>query len=428
MRLGFDASRFHEDRNRIIRQNFLFGVMVVIVAIGLGWLFTHYLVKPIKHLETIAQRFGQGSLSVRASIQSGDEIQRLGERFNTMADQIESKINDLRTIEELNKKISARLRPEKLYERIVQVVGQTWNLPHVGLILESLDQDLEIVAGYRMNSLSRDTLDQLADPLEKLHHQTLERADATTQRPVDYEELEPLFSIPEDETLSDGIVFKLIGDDADQILGYFVLGLREDRLETDTIKLLRTLNHHIEIAVQNAKNYERAVTDDLTGLYTRRFFEMALDEEMEKADPDERPLSLIMIDIDDFKEYNDTYGHPAGDKALESVADLFQKEVRGSDLKEASRETDTVARYGGEEFSIILPATSGDQARNVSERIVRGVAGMDHLETQVTISLGLTEYQPGDNRRKFIERADRALYEAKSQGKNQVNYNPPETS
>lgn len=428
VRLGFDVSRFRQDRNRIIQQNLLFGGLVILIAIGLGWLFTHYLVKPIKHLETTAEKFGQGSLSVRASVDSGDEIQRLGEQFNTMAEQIENKINDLRTIEELNKKISASLRPEKLYERIVKLVSQTWDVPHVGLILESLDrEELEIVAGYQMSASPSEEIRSMIDDFEQLNRQTLERAEDETLPPSNFDQLEPLFSFSDDESLTDGLVLTLVGDDEDRRLGYFVLGLQNGQFEPNTIKLLRTLNHHIKIAVQNANNYERAVSDDLTGLYTRRFFEMELEEEMKKADPDERPLSLAMIDIDNFKDYNDTYGHPAGDDVLESVADLFREEVRGSDLREASRESDTVARYGGEEFSIILPATSGEQARNVGERIVNGVANIDHFETQVTISLGLTEYRSGESRTEFIERADEALYKAKSRGKNQVHYAPDET-
>jgi diguanylate cyclase (GGDEF)-like protein len=426
VRLGFDASRFRRDRNRIIQQNFLFGGLVILAAIALGWLFTHYLVKPIKHLEKTAQKFGEGSLSVRASVDSGDEIQRLGEQFNTMASQVESKINDLRTIEELNRKISARLRPEKLYDRIVNLVSQTWDVPYVGLILESVDRkELKIVSGYNMSAVPSENLRNMTDDLEELNRQTQERAETRTEYPMDHGALEPLFSMPDSESLSDGLVFKLVGgDDEDQRLGYFVMGQRDAQFESSSVKLLRTLSHHIKIAVQNANNYERAVTDDLTGLYTRRFFEMELEEEMEKAEGNQLPLSLAMIDIDDFKEYNDTYGHPAGDEVLETVADLFRSEVRGSDLKEASRESDTVARYGGEEFSIILPATTGEEGRRVGERIVEAVAEIDSFETQVTISLGVTEYRPDESRMEFIERADRALYEAKSQGKNRVCFKP----
>jgi diguanylate cyclase (GGDEF)-like protein len=203
-------------------------------------------------------------------------------------------------------------------------------------------------------------------------------------------------------------------------MGYLVMMKENDSFSTSQINLLQTLTHQIKIAVQNARNYQRAVTDDLTGLYTRRFFEMELEREIEQSNRASRPLSLAMIDIDDFKDYNDTFGHPEGDAVLERLAEVFRDEVRTSDIREASRKTDTVARYGGEEFAIILPDTDRDGARRVAERIVDRVANLDEFKRQVTVSIGVAEHRDGESREAFLKRTDNALYEAKNQGKNRT--------
>jgi diguanylate cyclase (GGDEF)-like protein len=147
---------------------------------------------------------------------------------------------------------------------------------------------------------------------------------------------------------------------------------------------------------------------------------MELESEIDQARHNGKDLSLAMIDIDDFKEYNDTYGHPAGDEVLKKVAAVFRNEVRTSDLKKASRETDTLARYGGEEFCIILPSTDLEGAEAVGQRIVESVESVDEFERTVTISMGIAEFRNGESKRELIERADKALYRAKNNGKNQV--------
>lgn len=428
VRLGFNAERFHADRNRIIRQNAVFGLLVLLAVTGLGWLVTRYIVKPIKHLESAARRFGRGELTTRADVQSGDEVQRLGEQFNTMAGRIEQQIEDLRTIEELNRKISARLRPEKLYDRIVNLVSNTWDIPHIVLILHNPRTGSHtLAAGYQVSESVEDELSEMIEPVRTLTRLTDEREDRTeSNRRKVLQSLKPMFEGDGETPLTDGFAFELEKKSEDDGVGYLVLAHRGETFDESQVNLLQTLTHQINIAVRNANNYERAVTDDLTGLYTRRFFEMELEEEMENHGAGGGELSLIMIDIDDFKEYNDTHGHPAGDEVLKRVAEVFRSEVRSSDLREASRQTDTVARYGGEEFSIILPSTDGDSARKVGQRIVERVESLDDFERTVTISLGVTKYTTGESRKDFVERADDALYHAKNNGKNQVHYREPE--
>ncbi|HKG13487.1 MAG TPA: sensor domain-containing diguanylate cyclase, partial [Pyrinomonadaceae bacterium] len=159
-----------------------------------------------------------------------------------------------------------------------------------------------------------------------------------------------------------------------------------------------------------------SITDPLTGLVNRRYLEERLQEELERSKRHRFAMSFMMVDIDDFKNYNDTHGHQAGDLALEMTAQC---------LKTALRSADVAARYGGEEFSILLPQTSLSEARVIAERIRRRIerTQFPHGKNQplgaVTVSIGISSFGPeADTPTSVIYAADRALYVAKSRGKN----------
>lgn len=158
--------------------------------------------------------------------------------------------------------------------------------------------------------------------------------------------------------------------------------------------------------------------DGLTELYNHRFFHQLLETEVSRARRYNRVVSLLMIDIDDFKRYNDAHGHPAGDAALKSLAQL---------LRHSSRNCDFVSRYGGEEFTVIVPEVSADSARRMAERIRKLVDeakfdGEDVMDGgRLTISVGVATFPvQASDKNELIERADQALYRAKALGKNRV--------
>jgi len=171
---------------------------------------------------------------------------------------------------------------------------------------------------------------------------------------------------------------------------------------------------------------ERLLTlDEKTGLHNFREFRRKLREEWFRAERYGMPLSLVLLDIDDFKKFNDTWGHPAGDRALREFATL----VAGG-----ARVTDTAARYGGEEFAVVLPHTELDMALRVAERIRAAVEdflfGVEGGTTRITVSAGVATY-PGsadvDSVDTLVRVADKALYEAKRTGKNRVVQAPSRT-
>lgn len=161
---------------------------------------------------------------------------------------------------------------------------------------------------------------------------------------------------------------------------------------------------------------ELSLTDELTGLFNVRYFNLCINEEIDRADRYERPLTLLMMDIDDFKTHNDTYGHPEGDIVLQRF---------GKEILPYLRRTDSVYRYGGEEFVVVLPETPLDEAIVIGERIRKTFSDMiftpiPDVHISKTLSIGLAQWKSGESLKDFIRRADELLYIAKKNGKNQV--------
>jgi len=158
--------------------------------------------------------------------------------------------------------------------------------------------------------------------------------------------------------------------------------------------------------------YDIATRDEKTGIYNHRFFSNIFDMELEKASRGMQNLSLVVIDIDYFKKFNDTYGHLVGDKVLLELAKTLSKKLRKYDI---------LSRFGGEEFFVLLPATTLSLAIKVAERLRKSLPENKALKKYgVTISLGVTEYKKGDTMKRMISRADKALYLSKKNGRNRV--------
>jgi diguanylate cyclase (GGDEF)-like protein len=181
--------------------------------------------------------------------------------------------------------------------------------------------------------------------------------------------------------------------------------------------LFEMLSLQVAIALEKATLYEKmkeqAITDGVTGLYTHRYFQERLIEEVKWSERTHKPLCLIMVDTDHFKKFNDTLGHPQGDSLLREIASL---------LKDSCRDSDLVCRYGGDEFTMILKETDKDGARKIAERIREAFElRLGKHKVKVTSSIGLACY-PTDAARKedLVKAADAALYESKRRGRNQV--------
>ena len=168
---------------------------------------------------------------------------------------------------------------------------------------------------------------------------------------------------------------------------------------------------------ESEKRYkDLSITDDLTGLFNQRHFYNQLRVEMDRIQRYKHPLALLLLDVDNFKIYNDTYGHLAGDKVLAKLGEVIRKSIR---------KTDSAYRYGGEEFTVILTETRGQDAGVAAERIRKGFSEEIFFPVplepvHVTLSVGIADYRDGEEITSFVKRVDQNMYEAKRKGKNCV--------
>lgn len=181
--------------------------------------------------------------------------------------------------------------------------------------------------------------------------------------------------------------------------------------------ILAERNRALDALRESQKKYqELSITDGLTNLFNSRHFYNQLKGEIERSNRYQHPLTLLMLDVDDFKQFNDTFGHLEGDKVLVGLADVIQKSIR---------RIDSAYRYGGEEFTVILPETDGVRGLHVAERIrsefkkavfspVKGAT------VHVSVSIGVAQYISDEVSKEFIKRADINMYKAKRLGKDQV--------
>ena len=170
-----------------------------------------------------------------------------------------------------------------------------------------------------------------------------------------------------------------------------------------------------EIKEARKKMTEMSITDELTGLYNRRYFIEILEQEVSRAERYKTDLALCMIDMDHFKRINDTYGHPAGDMVLSEVGELLHEGVRHSDL---------CCRYGDDELAVILPNTKQENADKACEKFLRILGGhMFKYESSffyITVSIGIASHRPSTSPDDLIACVDNALYQAKENGRNRI--------
>jgi len=192
-----------------------------------------------------------------------------------------------------------------------------------------------------------------------------------------------------------------------------------DSFDKHDLEVLDTIAPQIAVAIDRTTLRDKAgeyaqlsITDALTGLLNRRYLEERLTEEIKRSNRTGDAISFVLLDVDEFKSYNDKFGHPAGDEALRIVGRVLKETLRGADVP---------ARYGGEEFAVLLPQTSGEEAEVIAERIRRNVELTEFPKRRVTVSIGIASRTSSlNNVPDLIDAADKALYQAKRLGRNMV--------
>lgn len=198
-------------------------------------------------------------------------------------------------------------------------------------------------------------------------------------------------------------------------------------LNVDDMDFMAILSHQIAAGIEKARLFEKvqhmSQHDGLTGLYNYRIFQERLQREIVRTERTHKPLSLVMLDIDDFKKFNDSYGHLAGDEILKQLSAIIMRQIRSHSL-------DICCRYGGEEFTIVMPEQEYESAFLAAERLRKAIEAHTfvyqeddrRIESRLTVSIGVATMQNDDDRRveALVKKADEALYQSKRAGKNRV--------
>jgi len=240
-------------------------------------------------------------------------------------------------------------------------------------------------------------------------------------RPINFDLLEYQLNDPEAsaslDELHPEIVVPIIGPSG--LYGLILVGpkLLEDQYSPAELSFLDRLMSFASLAIQNSLHYEHSVRDGKTGLFNHGFFMLRLNDEIARTARIGHPFSVIVMDVDKFKNFNDNFGHLAGDAVLEQIAAAIRDNVRVQDIP---------SRFGGEEFTVLLPETSHQAALVVAERLRTAVAATivpwDTPLPQITISAGLASFQNQSpvTAAEMIRRADEALYLSKKRGRNRT--------
>ena len=325
-----------------------------------------------------------------------------------LLEEAERKAHQLGLLNRAFTRVASTLRPSELFDTLVEELHTTLNYPLVLIGLIDGDQiQLTASRGYTGLAAAVPVSSGVTGRVARTGKATLV---GDVRHDPDYQSWDP--------RVTQQACVPIIGQD--RVVGVINIEGIETKLTSADLDLLTTLAGYVSIALEKAQLYERtqvlATTDGLTGLLNYRSFWQALERELERSMRYGVPLSLIMIEIDQFKRFNDTYGHLRGDEVIRLVARVLQQEHR--------TQIDTIARYGGDEFMILLPHTTKVAAAEIAERVRRAVRAAPlsaAVAASVTLSLGVAAYpEDGKSTEALIEAADRSMYKAKTSGGNSV--------
>ena len=328
--------------------------------------------RTLRGLAEAAHGIARGKLSERVPVRGRDEFAMLGNAFNDMANQLEARLAELD---------AERARLRDAITRFGEALAATHDVNQQLRVIVEAAVEATDANGARLLA-SDGTLVETGDP------------DAEGER------IE--FGLTAGRTTFGTLT--IVGDDFD----------------TDQRLAASSLASHAAIALENARLRRiverQALIDGLTGIANRRQCEEALTTEIAQAERLGSTLTLVLADLDDFKAVNDAHGHAVGDDVLRAFAGVLRATVRDSDL---------AGRWGGEEFVLLLPGADAFGGAQLAERVREALAecsfeGRDGEQVQVTCSFGVAQHRPAGGERELFSAADRALYRAKSTGKNRV--------
>jgi diguanylate cyclase (GGDEF)-like protein len=328
---------------------------------------------------------------------------------------LERIIFDLQNLIEIALSLSSNLEFDSLIEAILYICIGHMIVDKVAIFLNSdldgVEFSLYMSRGYTLESTLKipqesklvGYLQSHCDIIDFTKSKELMLSDSLTKDV--FEKLEPEIIIPlKSKTSINGLIF----------LGKKIM---KTQYTVQNLLFLDKMAKFASVAVENSRLYRMATLDRMTGLYVHHYFQERLSEEIKRVGRSNVSLTLLMADLDHFKNINDTYGHYQGDIIMKGTAKVIQQNIRGFDI---------ASRYGGEEFAIILTETDVDEAYTIAERLRKKmedtVYSDDLTNINITMSLGLAQYNSKIDKSSadLIKRADSALYTAKRHGRNRT--------
>jgi len=390
--------------------------IVIAASLVIGRLST----KRIHAFASISKEIAHGNFTKQVPFVNGDEIGQLGKTFNIMTASIKRKIEQLKYLNDVAVEIHSHIEIEHLIEDLIKISRRITNAGMGSLVL--LDEQGKNIKYFKVSVPNQLEFSQiLGQPKGKgllgvviKKGQTIRLDNITKDSrsiglPPNHPPIRTLLGIP--LTINSGTVCG----------GIFLANKANDECFTlDDEEILLTITYQASVAIENARLYgqvqQLAVTDGLTGLLNHKEFHKKLDETMEGSKRYHYAVTLLMIDIDHFKKFNDNYGHQVGDQVLRVVADAIKSQIRTVDV---------CARYGGEEFAVILRNGDVSYPSVLAERIRSTVYAYpvkhDGIRSQLSVSIGVACFpEDSNNAEGLIKRADEALYTAKETGRNKV--------
>jgi diguanylate cyclase (GGDEF)-like protein len=443
-----------------LRSGVVLGTLLALTFAGIAIALAarHFLVKPIQALKQVMARAEMGEFLVRAKVESSDELGSLSRGFNTMLsrvtdmaiadietrDSMEQMQRELNLQEELkaaNEQLEAHVIEMELLLEISRALGGTIDLPEQ---IEILGE--QFCARFRVTQFSLMLYDEATQELvveatagdfpanlrgmRFVPGQGVSSETARTGKRVYVTDIEqdPRYQHTNSAKKDRGSMVSLPLIARGHVLG--VLNLTRpipNAFSPQEIRLAEAVAGQAALSIANARLYQETLelsfTDPLTGVANRRQLFVRLDQELSRSVRFGDPLSVLMLDLDLFKQVNDRHGHTVGDGVLRALAAVLKRNVRKIDL---------VARYGGEEFCIILPRVAKPEAMEVAEKLRRAVAAavlpgpQKEPQLSITVSVGVASLATDAiDAKGLVERADAALYEAKRLGRDRVASSAP---
>jgi diguanylate cyclase (GGDEF)-like protein len=412
---------------------YFIGFLAIAFALFIALFFSQRIISPINRLVTGVQKVGMGNLEDELLIKSGDEFQFLADSFDAMRLQIrdmigrlhttnillDKKVSELSVINQINEVI-IRESGDNLLTEILALIVNKMNVERSSIMLKDSHSDklmLKFVS-MRNDEQSKKIKQYVAfDRGEGFAGYVVENGLPVISNNPDSDPRFKKYDLADMNDEIHNIICVPLVDETDHSLGVINIVNRPGNFNEEDMNLLHSIAQQVAIALRNANLYELAITDGMTNLFIHRYFQARLETEVKRAERYNEKFALIMLDIDHFKKFNDTYGHPIGDIVIKRVAAIIKENTR--------EDIDIVARYGGEEFAVILPETELEGAHLLAERFRKTVEETiiyhDHLELKVTISVGCAEFPTHSNSKEgLLAKSDAALYKSKERGRNKV--------